>query len=167
MTPSPDELGVWLSAVVAVTVHAVKSCQCQGSNSSTCWSTHRGTGHCDPASRRAPCRHAQNLRPFFTLVSEGKPLRRLLVISKGSFVVVDALHGTSPVSAFCGAVHSSPCRSDAGVLHPVAQHRSGGIALRTGRIDCKKASRSHPAVSRRPGATTEDLALKNRRILST
>ena len=29
-------------------------------------------------------------------------MRRLLVISKGSLVIVEALHGTSPVSALCG-----------------------------------------------------------------
>ena len=58
--------------------------------------------HCGRASRRVLCHRGQNLRPFFTLVSEGKPLRRLLVISKGSLVVVEALHGTSPVSALCG-----------------------------------------------------------------
>ena len=58
--------------------------------------------HCSRVSRRVLCHRGQNLRPFFTLVSEGKPLRRLLVISKGSLVVVEALHGTSPVSALCG-----------------------------------------------------------------
>ena len=58
--------------------------------------------HCGRASRRVLCHRGQNLRPFFTLVSEGKPFRRLLVISKGSLVVVEALHGTSPVSALCG-----------------------------------------------------------------
>ena len=59
--------------------------------------------HCGRASRRVLCHRGQNLRPFFTLVSEGKPFRRLMVISKGSLVVVEALHGTSPVSALCGA----------------------------------------------------------------
>ena len=58
--------------------------------------------HCGRAFRRVLCHRGQNLRPFFTLVSEGKPLRRLLVISKGLVVVVEALHGTSPVSALCG-----------------------------------------------------------------
>ena len=61
-----------------------------------------GTDRCGRVSRRVPCHRGQNLRPFFTLVSDGKPLRRLLVISKGSLVVVEALHGTSPVSALCG-----------------------------------------------------------------
>src|SRR3546814_5316026 len=41
-------------------------------------------------------------RPFLTWVSEGKPLRRLLVTSKGSLVWIDALHDGSPISPGCG-----------------------------------------------------------------
>ena len=61
-----------------------------------------GMDRCARASRRVLCHRGQNLRPFFTLVSEGNPFRRLLVISKGRLVVVEPLHGTSPVSALCG-----------------------------------------------------------------
>src|SRR3546814_12141214 len=47
-------------------------------------------------------------RPFLTWVSEGKPLRRLLVTSKGSLVWIDALHDGSPISPGCGRRDSNP-----------------------------------------------------------
>lgn len=65
-----------------------------------------GMGRCGRVFRRVPCRRGQNLRPFFTRVSEGKPLRRLLVVSKGGLVVV-ALHGTSPCVCPLRAAHST------------------------------------------------------------
>jgi hypothetical protein len=41
-----------------------------------------GTDRSGPTSQRAPYRSVQRGNPRFTLVSDGKPLRRLLVISK-------------------------------------------------------------------------------------
>jgi hypothetical protein len=56
-----------------------------------------GKGRCGQAFHRVLCGHEQNLRPFLTLVSDGNPLRRLLVISKGRLVAIVAFHGTPPV----------------------------------------------------------------------
>ncbi len=56
----------------------------------TCVPNRRDTDRCGPASHRAPYRRVQRGNPRFTFVSEGKPLRRLLLISNSnsSFMTV-------------------------------------------------------------------------------
>ena len=46
-----------------------------------CVPNHKGRDHFGPTSQRVPYPRVQRGKPRFTFVSEGKPLRRLLVIS--------------------------------------------------------------------------------------
>jgi hypothetical protein len=46
-----------------------------------CFPNHMGKDHFGPTSQGVPYPHAQRGKPRFTLVSDGKTLRRLLLVS--------------------------------------------------------------------------------------
>lgn len=107
------------STVIVVAPCAVKPAGANATPLETTSASRMHRDHCARASRRVPCHHGQNRRPFFTFVSEGKPLWRLLVISKGSFVVVVVLHGTSSVTP----------SADAGFFNRQCSRQMGVAAL--------------------------------------
>ena len=71
-----------LSSVVVVSSRAVKVAATHTAFLEICVPSHRGTDHCCPTSLRVPYRREPRGKPRFTLVSDGKPLRPLLVLSK-------------------------------------------------------------------------------------
>ena len=68
-----------LLAMVMVTPGTVEKPGLQAALFKSCGPSRTGRGHFCRASRRALCPHGQRGNPRLTLVSEGNPLRRLLV----------------------------------------------------------------------------------------
>jgi hypothetical protein len=68
-------------AVVVVSPRAVVAAATQTAILEICVPNHKGRDHFGPTSQRALYPRVQRGNPRFTFVSEGKPLRRLLVVS--------------------------------------------------------------------------------------
>src|SRR3546814_14926943 len=88
--------------MVVIPVDAIKTCPGRGSSLVNSLREPHGQGSLRPNFSVSSLFPWTTRRPFLTWVSEGKPLRRLLVTSKGSLVWIDALHDGSPISPGCG-----------------------------------------------------------------
>lgn len=74
----PCPFRLTLSCVV-VSLHAVVRQTPHAALLETYVRSRKGKGHSGPAFQTALCRHARRGKPLLTLVSDGKPLRRLLL----------------------------------------------------------------------------------------
>src|SRR3546814_16319338 len=106
-TPQEDVAPI-CSWLVFMSVCAIKTCPLQGSSLWNSLLGPHGQGSLRPNFSVSSLCPGTTRRPFLTWVSEGKPLRRLLVTSKGSLVWIDALHDGSPISPGCGRRDSNP-----------------------------------------------------------
>jgi hypothetical protein len=97
--PGPQRASVLLT-VVMVSPRAVEPAAPHAAFPETCVPNRRGTDRCGPASPRAPYRRAPRGKPRFTFVSEGKPLRRLLLTSnRNSSCMTFLLRNGLPVTS--------------------------------------------------------------------